>query len=93
MPANYYSSRYTHAVANIVHSTQCQREIYSSPESSPSPLQVIIASYLPVIKGVVRYVVVKTVNNDMIKHKMKWTASLHVCMCYLEESNQSANQP
>ena len=26
-----------------------------------------------------QYAVVKTVNNDMIKHKMKWTASLRVC--------------
>ena len=27
----------------------------------------------------VRYAVVKTVNNDTIKHKIKWIASLHMC--------------
>ena len=39
--------------------------------------------------------VVKTVNNGMIKHKMKQTASHYMCVLYIlmEEANQSANQP
>ena len=31
------------------------------------------------MQGELRYAVVKTVNNDTIKHKMKRTASLRVC--------------
>ena len=39
-------------------------------------------------KGAVWYAVVKTVNNFTIKHKMKWTASIHTSVW---KSNQSAN--